>query len=197
MRTTRANTMLVVTTADVWASRASRAARPRDLLRSSNQDTLPPATRSSLVVVVATHAGADAVHIGAVDVDGDRGRAADVADPVDVSRRREPADLAGMIGALTYSREVRIKQLLVLDALNDAEDAPGQVVVDARDLAGPPNESDDGERTVWLDVQRVALKALRIAAALLGREHLGAWQVPSERVSDELSGSGPVELNAH
>ena len=55
--------------------------------------------------------------------------------------------------------EVGVEQLLVLDALDDAEHAPGQVVVDARDLSGPPDQGDDRERAVGLDVQRVAAVA--------------------------------------
>ena len=49
------------------------------------------------------------------------------------------------------------EELLVLDALDDAERAPGDVVVDARELAGPPDQADDRERSVGLDVQGVAL----------------------------------------
>ena len=48
------------------------------------------------------------------------------------------------------------EELLVLDALDDTEDAPGHVVVDRRDLPGAPDEADDRERAVRLGVQGVA-----------------------------------------
>src|SRR5215210_1666053 len=106
-------------------------------------------------VVVAAGAGADARQVGAVDVDRDRRRVGDVVHAVDVAGRREAADVAGVVVALADHVEVGVEQLLVLDALDDAEHAPGDVVVDASDLPGPPDQGDDRERSVRLDVQVV------------------------------------------
>src|SRR3954447_9989663 len=112
-------------------------------------------------VVVAAGAGADSRHVRAVDVARDRGLLAGVVDAVDVARRREAADIADVVVARPDRVEVGVEQLLVLDALDDAEHAPRDVVVDARELAGPPDESDDRERPVGLDVQRMTGVAVR------------------------------------
>ena len=61
---------------------------------------------------------------------------------VDVAGRREAADVAGVVGAPPDQVQVGVEQLLVLDALDDAERAPRDVVVDARELAGTPDEPD-------------------------------------------------------
>ena len=63
-----------------------------------------------------------------------------VVDAVDVAGRREAADVADVVVALADQVEVGVEELLVLDALDDAEHAPRQVVVDARHLAGPPDQ---------------------------------------------------------
>src|SRR4051812_13902785 len=84
-------------------------------------------------VVEAAGAGADAAQVGAVDVQGDGGLVADVADAVDVAGRGEGADLAGrvrVVAGLDQGRAVvgeRI-EILVLHAGQDAEHAPGHVV---------------------------------------------------------------------
>src|SRR5262249_47578370 len=49
-------------------------------------------------VVVAAGAAADARHVGAVDVDRDRGLLARVVHAVDVAGRREAADVADVVG---------------------------------------------------------------------------------------------------
>src|SRR5215218_4258650 len=119
-----------------------------------------PLRSRSRSVVVAAGAGADAGDVGAVDVDGDRRRLAGVAHAVDVAGRREAADVADLVLVAADQVQVGVEQLLVLDALDDAERAPRDVVVDARELAGPPDQADDRERSVGLDVQRVAAVAL-------------------------------------
>src|SRR5215218_3637276 len=111
-------------------------------------------------VVVAAGAGADAGDVGAVDVDGDRRRLAGVVHAVDVAGRREAADVADLVRVAADQVQVGVEQLLVLDALDDAERAPGDVIVDARELARPPDERDDRERSVGLDMERVAAVAL-------------------------------------
>jgi hypothetical protein len=83
----------------------------------------------------------------------------------------------------------------VLDALDDAEHAPGQVIVDPRRLPGAPDERDDRERGVGLDVQRVADIAVRVTLALRGREHVRAGEVRAQRLGDQLGGAGPVGLD--
>jgi hypothetical protein len=66
--------------------------------------------------------------------------------------RREAADIADLVLAAADRIEIGVERLLVLDTLDDAEHAPRHVVVDARHLPGPPDQSDDGERSVGLDV---------------------------------------------
>ena len=51
-------------------------------------------------------------------------------DAVDVAGRREAADVADVVVALADEVEVGVEQLLVLDALDHAEHAPRQVVVE-------------------------------------------------------------------
>src|SRR5215216_2532968 len=101
--------------------------------------------RGSRSVVVAAGAGADAGDVGAVDVDGDGGLVGGVVDAVDVAGWREAADVAGVVVALADQVEVGVEEFLVFDALDDAEHAPGDVVVDAGDLSGPPDQGDDRE----------------------------------------------------
>ena len=108
---------------------------------------------------------------------------------VDVAGRCEAADVTGVVLAAADRVQVGVEQLLVLDALDDGERAPGDVVVDARELAGPPDERDDRERSVGLDVQRVAAVAVRRAEPLLGGQDVRGGQVPAQLVGDELRGS--------
>src|SRR4051812_37366701 len=96
-------------------------------------------------VVVASGAGADAGHISAVDVDRDRGCVPGVVHAVDVPGRREAADVADVVLAAAEQVALGVEQFLVLDTLDDGERAPRDVVVDARELAGLPDESDDRE----------------------------------------------------
>src|SRR3954451_1596541 len=145
-------------------------------------------------VVVAAGAGADARHVRAVDVDRDRGRVGGVVHAMDVARRCEAADVAEVVVALAEQVQVGVEELLVLDTLDDAEDTPRDVIVDARELAGPPDQRDDRERSVGLDVQRVAAVAVRRAEALRGGQHVRGGQVPPQLVGDELRGLGPVGM---
>jgi nitrate reductase NapAB chaperone NapD len=48
---------------------------------------------------------------------------------MDVAGRREAADVADVVLVAADQVQVDVEQLLALDALDDAEDAPGQVVV--------------------------------------------------------------------
>src|ERR671910_848924 len=73
-------------------------------------------------VVVAAGAGADARHVRAVDVDRERRRLAGVAHAVDVAGRRETADVADLVLVAADQVQVGVEQLLVLDALDDAQD---------------------------------------------------------------------------
>ena len=57
--------------------------------------------------------------------------------------------------------QLGVEEVLVLDTLDDAERAPGDVVVDPGDLPGPPDQSDDRERAVGLDVQGVGAVVVR------------------------------------
>ena len=79
-----------------------------------------------------------------------------VVHTVDVAGRGEAADVADLVRVAADQAQVGVEELLVLDAPDDAERAPGDVVVDPGDLAGPPDQGDDRERTVGLDVQCVA-----------------------------------------
>src|SRR4051794_2561042 len=145
-------------------------------------------------VVVAAGARADARHVRAVDVDRDRGLRAGVAHAVDVAGRREAADVADVVVAAADDVEVGVEQLLMLDTLDDAEGAPRDVIVDARQLAGPPDQRDDRERSVALDMQRVPAVAVRRAEPLLGGQDVRGRQVPPQLVRDELRGLGPVGM---
>src|ERR1700694_3381827 len=97
-------------------------------------------------VVVAASTGADAREVGSVEVDRDRRRVGDVAHAVDVAGRRETADVADLVLIGCEQVQVGVEPLLVLDALYDAQVAPGDVVVDAGELPGPPDQGYDRER---------------------------------------------------
>src|SRR3954469_222188 len=109
-------------------------------MRASDMAGAPSNVRGGIdrgSVVVAAGARADARHVRAVDVDRDRGRVAGVVHAVDVPRRGEAADVADVVFAAADQVQFGVEQLLVLDALDDRERAPGDVVVDPGDLAGP------------------------------------------------------------
>src|SRR5581483_3212862 len=104
-------------------------------------------------VVDAADAGLDAGQVGAVDVQRDRRARPGVAYAVDVAGRGEAADLAHVVLVDSGGHEVtgvQGEQLLALDAPQNGEHAPGQVVVDRRGLAGEPHQGDDRERAVRL-----------------------------------------------
>jgi hypothetical protein len=123
-----------------------------------------------VLVVIAADAGTDAGQVGAVDVDRDGGDVADVADPVDVAWRRKAAYVAGIVVSYAELAELLVEQFLVFDALDDAEYAPADVVVDSGDLAGSPDQGDDGERAVRFDVQYVGAVPIRVTQLLGGGE---------------------------
>jgi hypothetical protein len=62
-------------------------------------------------------------------VDGDRCRAVGVVDAVDVPGGSKATDIAGVVVVDREELEVLVVQLLVLDALDDADDTPRDVVV--------------------------------------------------------------------
>jgi hypothetical protein len=96
-------------------------------------------------VVVAANAGANAGDIGAVDVDRDGGGTGCVVNAVYVTGRGETADIADVIVVAAQLVEIRVEQLLMLHALDDAHDAPGDMVVDTSELSGSPHHRDDRE----------------------------------------------------
>lgn len=59
--------------------------------------------------------------------------------------------------------------LFVLDALDDTEHAPGDVIVDRRHLPGAPDQREDREAPVRLAVEQVAAEPFRIARAVARR----------------------------
>jgi hypothetical protein len=94
---------------------------------------------------------------------------------MDVAGRREAVDVAGSIRAAARLDQalvllVQSEELLVLDALDDAEHAPRHVVVEGRQLPGPPDERHDREGSVGLGVEHMASIAVGITAALFGGE---------------------------
>src|SRR5262249_17781080 len=152
-------------------------------------------------VVVPPNARADTGNVGPVDVDRDRGAVADVADPMNVSRRREAADVAGLVGTAPSPDEARAaivepEQLLVLRALNDSEHAPRDVIVDRRRLPGPPDEGDDREGAVGLGVDHVAPVAVRVPGPLPGREDRGGRKRAFERPGHAAPGFLPIALHS-
>ena len=72
------------------------------------------------------------------------------------SRQAHAVDLDGAVARLA------------LAALVDADDAPRDVVVDRRALAGQPHERDDREPAAWRDVQQVLGVVVGVAGAVLG-----------------------------
>jgi hypothetical protein len=111
---------------------------------------------------------------------------------VDVAGRREAADVADVVVGRADQVEVGVEELLALDALDDAEHAPGDVVVDPGDLPGPPDQSDDRERSVRLDVQVVGDVVVGRAEPLLGGQDVRGGEVQAQLVGDEPRGLGPV-----
>jgi hypothetical protein len=104
---------------------------------------------------------ADARYVSSIDMDRDRGLTGGVVHAVDVVGRREAADVADMVVALADQVQIGVEELLVLDTLDDAERAPGDVVVDAGDLPGSPDQGDDRERSIRLAVQGVGAVVVR------------------------------------
>src|SRR5213079_778519 len=163
-------------------------------LRPRVAHSLPPAICLRFLgsVVVAAGAGPYPGDVGAVDVQADGGFAAGVADAVDVTGRGEAADLARVVVSYTHRVERFVEQFFVLGALQDAHDAPGDVVVDPGALAGAPDQAEDGERAVGLGVQEMTGGPAGLAAALAGGQDAGAGQVRAEPVGDQMRGARPV-----
>jgi hypothetical protein len=107
-------------------------------------------------------------------VQADDGLAAGVADAVDVAGWGEAADVARVVVVCTDQVELVVIEILVLDALQDTDDAPGDVVVDTGGLAGSPDQAEDGEGAVGLDVQDVAGGPVGVATALVGGQDVRA-----------------------
>jgi hypothetical protein len=80
----------------------------------------------------------------------------------------------------------------VLDAVQHAHDAPGDVVVDPGALAGSPDQTEDGECPVGLGVQYVAGGPAGVTAALAGGQDAGAGQVRAELIGDQGRCARPV-----
>src|SRR5580692_10200887 len=148
-------------------------------------------------VVGTAHAGAEALDVGAVDVQRDRYPGTVIADPVNVTRRREAAHLPGPVdvpaergqrGPAVAQRE----QLFVLGTLHYAGHAPGDVVVDRRLLPRPPHQGADREQPVRLGVQGVADVPVGAALALAGGQDLRAGQMQPKLVGDQISRLLPV-----
>jgi hypothetical protein len=112
------------------------------------------------------------------------------------------AHIAGPVRGAPHLHEalpflVEREQLLVLRPLDYAEDAPGDVIVDGRHLAGAPRERDDRERSVGLGVQEVAAVVVGVSDPLLNREHVRRRETPVELVRDDPGGLVPVGVPAH
>ena len=118
---------------------------------------------------------------------------------MDVARRRESRDFAGVVRAAPDFDEIvaagvgRV-ELLVLDSLDHAEHAPCDVIVDRRHLARAPDEGEEREAAVALDVEHVGLIARRVPAALLPRQDVGRRQVALELRRHELGRRLPVGM---
>src|SRR3954470_20054625 len=133
-------------------------------------------------VVVPAHARPDARDVRPVDVDRNRNLIAGVVDAVDITGRGEAIDVAHQAVARADEGEVGVVDVLVLDSLDDTEHAPRRVIVDARQLTGPPHDRGYRKGAVALDVERVAGRAVRRAEPLLGAEDLGPWEVRPQLV---------------
>jgi len=57
-------------------------------------------------------------------------------------------------------------------SLDDADDAPGAVIVDRRPLAGLPHEREERERSVGRQVNGIPRVVFRIGTAVFGREEV-------------------------
>src|SRR4029077_19775653 len=139
-----------------------------------------------MLVVKAPDARPDASDVGSVDVNRDRSRVGCVVHPMDVSRRCESADVADPIVATPDRVKVRVEQFLVFDALDHADDTPCDVVVDTRELSGPPDYGNDRERAVRLHVQGMTLIGVDGTETLLGGEYIRAGQVPPQLLCGQL-----------
>jgi hypothetical protein len=121
---------------------------------------------------------------------------------MDVAGRRETAHLARLVDVRSGLDEdtlllVQAEKLLVLDALDDAEHAPRDVVVNLGHLPGPPDQRDDREGSVGVRVEDVAAKSVRVAAPLLQGEHVGGREAPAQRGGHEAGGLAPVRVARH
>ena len=85
------------------------------------------------------------------------------------------------------------EKLLVLGPLQHAGHAPGDVVVDRGDLAGPPHQPDDREGAVRFRVQQVLLVRAGITLPLGGGEDVGGpGQVPGQGPGHPPGGQVPA-----
>jgi hypothetical protein len=78
-----------------------------------------------------------------------------------------------------------------------ADDAPRDVVVDARFLAGQPDQRDDGEAAVGFHVQDVLAVVVRVGFAVLGVQQCRIGEVAGEGFGDPCGDSGVVTARVH
>ena len=116
---------------------------------------------------------------------------------MDVARRGEPADLSGSVRAVPVRDEalcllVEREKLLVLDPLHDTERAPRHVIVDPGHLPRPPDQRDDREGAVGLDMKHMASVPPRVTGALLVAQHGRRGKTALQFGSNEPSRLPPV-----
>ena len=86
---------------------------------------------------------------------------------------------------------------LGLDPLHDAEHAPRHVIVDPGHLPRPPDQRDDREGAVGLDMKHMASVLPRVTGALLVAQHGRRGETALQFGSNEPSRRPPVLVPAH
>jgi len=131
----------------------------------------------------------------------DRDVAPVVADPVNVAGRGEAAYVAGVVDAVADGLQsgpavAQREQFLVLGALDHADHAPRDVIVDRCHLSGPPDQGADRERSVRLGMQDVADVPVRAALALGAGQDVQAGQDRPQLVGHQGGRVPPVGVAA-
>src|ERR1022692_2130165 len=148
-------------------------------------------------VVGAADAAAQPGDVGAVDMQRNCDVIAVIADPVDVAGRRKATDLARAAGVAADLLQAGLVlpegvKLLILGALQYAEHAPRDVIMDRGLLSGTPDERADREGAVRLGMQHVADVAVRAACSFRPGEDLRAGQVEAHFPGDQFGRLAPV-----
>ena len=143
-------------------------------------------------IVAPPDAGAEKADIGAVNVERDRQFPPGVFDMMNVARRNQSGDGPDWVSSVAGDNEMRIGRTpfqainrFVFRAAVDADDTPGNMVVNGRGLARKPDQRNDGKTPIGFNVQDVLAIGFLAGNQLLAGQEIVRAQTGSEQIGHE------------